>query len=403
MRRLGLGAGISRRVGTRNGPSLDLNFLTGALDSRVTFSRASAAWAFNSAGVLTSRATDVPRFDYDPVTLAAKGLLLEEARTNLLLRSAEFDNATWARVRSDVTPNAVVAPDGTITADKLLESAAVGSAYVEQSATLTATPHTFSVYAKAAEKTFIQIYLVDSGIVAGSTVKVNLSTGAIVSGAGVVQALPNGWYRVSSTGTPLAGAGKVRIVIDEPEDGLGTSGLYLWGAQLEAGAFATSYIPTTTAAVVRAVDICHVLTSAFLFNAEAGTVFAEFTPRGVTGLQTVVYLDDTTNNERMGIRASAGTNAMLAVDGAATQVNASIGTVVAGTTYKVAMSYVLNDFAGCQNGGTVATDTVVTLPTVTRFLIGSRLSGSEVMSGHYRQARYWPTRRSNTDLQALTV
>jgi hypothetical protein len=69
-------------------PSLDLNFLTGILDSRVTFTRASAGWAFNSSGVLTSHATNTPRFDYDPTTLLIKGLLIEAAATNLFLNSA---------------------------------------------------------------------------------------------------------------------------------------------------------------------------------------------------------------------------------------------------------------------------------------------------------------------------
>jgi len=85
---LGLGLGISYRGGGGTRPALDLNFLGGSLDSRVTFTRASAGWAYNSAGTLTSYAINTPRFDYDPVTLAAKGLLIEEARTNLFLNSA---------------------------------------------------------------------------------------------------------------------------------------------------------------------------------------------------------------------------------------------------------------------------------------------------------------------------
>jgi len=97
--------------------ALDLNLTSGTLDSRVTFTRASGGTRFNSSGVLETVASDVPRFDHDPVTLAPRGLLIEGARTNLVQFSEEMDNAYWTKAQSSVTANATAAPSGATTAD----------------------------------------------------------------------------------------------------------------------------------------------------------------------------------------------------------------------------------------------------------------------------------------------
>src|SRR5690606_5381998 len=99
----------------------------GVLAPFVTFTRASEGTYFDSAGTQQTAAVNEPRVDYDPLTLELRGLLVEEQRTNLLLRSQEFDNASWSKVSSSVSANAAVAPDGTLTADKIIVGSGVNN------------------------------------------------------------------------------------------------------------------------------------------------------------------------------------------------------------------------------------------------------------------------------------
>jgi hypothetical protein len=133
-------------------PALDLDFINNPLDSRITFTRASTATFFNSAGVLTSAAVNAPRFDYNPSTLAPRGLLIEEQRTNSELYSEDFANAHWQKNQATVTSNVIIAPDGNLTGDKLITNSGLPNGQVFATVALTAsTTFTFSCFAKAGE------------------------------------------------------------------------------------------------------------------------------------------------------------------------------------------------------------------------------------------------------------
>ena len=130
--------------------------------SIVTASRASARTVTNSAGTLVSRASGEWALDYDPATLAVRGIPVEEQRTNLLLRNQQLDDAAWIRSGlSSVTANAVAAPDGTTTAEKLIEDAGVGVGhFVYQTATIVSgTTYTQSIFAKAGERTQVAMLM----------------------------------------------------------------------------------------------------------------------------------------------------------------------------------------------------------------------------------------------------
>jgi len=223
----------------------------------------------------TSAAYYGPRFDYDPATLAAKGLLVEGSRTNLLTYSQDFrDTATagstrpWTWTRATVSSNTsgTIAPDGTSTASKLIEDTTPSATHtVYQTVSSTAgTAYTFSVYAKAAERTQINIGLFDGTL--NISAYFNLSTGTYISSTGSPTAysitnVGNGWYRVSltgtttpSTGTSLSGYLYPAVSGAIAYTGDGTSGVYIFGAQVELGAFATSYTPTVASSVARAAE-----------------------------------------------------------------------------------------------------------------------------------------------------
>jgi hypothetical protein len=197
--------------------------------------------------------------------------------------------------------------------------------------------------------------------------------------------------RVSLTFTPTAGSLTCTV-----------TGTVKW-ANLELGSFGTSPIITAGSTVTRNADAPQVTSLGAWFNATEGTMFVDFTPWSIGTLQTYVYFDDGTANERMGIRSSAGTNAMLVVDGNVTQTTSTLAALTANTAYKAAMGWKLNDMAGSQNGGTIVTDATATIPTVTAMKIGHRLVSSENANGVVRKVKIYSTRRTNAEIVAMTV
>lgn len=426
---IGLGLGLPV-LGVQHGAfidptlSVDLDFINGPLDSRIAVTRSGTATRVNESGLVEAVAANTARLDHDPVTLARRGLLVEESRANLALWSEDFaTRVEWTKQNGSITSSATTAPDGSANGHKLVENTATSTHLLRQSFTLAAsTTYTASIFAKASERTLFTLLCFDGGSSLLRASHFNLATGTVTQGsttmgggAGVMTALPNGWYRCSVTFTTTTGGANgyfdcrmsnttTPAGTGQSYTGDGASGMFFFGGQLEVGSFTTSYIgPTTTASVTRAVDQVTVPVGAW-FNPDAGTLYADFTPIGVgTGLQHAIYLDDATNNERFGLRSSGVSMAMLAVDGGATQVNIGIGSLVAGNPARVAMGYALNDYAACMNGGTVQNDTAATVPTPTRLLIGTRLTGSEAVNAHFRRARYFKVRKPDADVQGMTA
>lgn len=259
--------GLDKEVAA-SGFSLD--FTGGTLPAGTTFTRASSGTRFNAAGVLVSETTDVARFDYSPSSVGTLlGLLVEPAATNLFKYSEAL--GSWDGP-SNVTigANAVAAPDGATTADKLAETAASGDHRILHSDTAAPNgPVTASVFLKAAERTFALVQISDFAT-AGTETPINLSNGAkgtsTAAGAwsapsAVTQEIGGGYYRASHTATKGAGTQAVPIIFTAT-DILGTtnyagaagSGLYVWGMQVETGSVATSYIPTNGSTTTRAAD-----------------------------------------------------------------------------------------------------------------------------------------------------
>jgi hypothetical protein len=175
--------------------------------------------------------------------------LIEKVRTNLATYSEDFTNAAWSKYQASVTGNSVVAPDGTTTADTLIDNTANDIHVTYQTLSLTAGENTISVYAKANTLSHACIYVYDGANFFISGI-FNLSNGT-VSGAGSIVSAGNGWYRISFTTTIASGSGNVYIALSNGSTityaGTGQS-IYVWGYQAETGV-ATDYIPTTTAAV----------------------------------------------------------------------------------------------------------------------------------------------------------
>lgn len=198
-------------------------------------------------------APNVPR-------ITDKGLLVEEARTNLLLRSREFGNASWVKSATTVTAAQVVAPDGTTTADFLKEDGTTAFHRLGQTITVTAnTAYVASIYAKAGTRRYVWLQPNFSGFTNDGVF--DLQTGAVSGTGASITALGNGWYRCSVSFTTGAATTSLDLrpglstsMAIASYSGDNTSGAYIWQADLQAGSFITSPIPTTTAAATRAAD-----------------------------------------------------------------------------------------------------------------------------------------------------
>jgi hypothetical protein len=275
----------------------------------------------------TTAAVFGARFDHDPITLACKGLLIEESRTNLVF------------------------PSATLTT---------------QTRTVTATAHTLSFY----------------------------GTGTVVlSGARVATVTGTGAFPTHTTLTFTPTAGSLTLTVT------GT----VQFAQLEAGVFPTSYIPTVGASVARSADVCSITGADFtgMYNASQGTMLVNaFTP--ANGDRTVFSADDNTANEMIRLRTE-GTNPFFKVtDGGSDLVAIDAGTVVANTPFKLAGAYKLNNFASSINGGAAVTDTSGTIPTVNRMRIGAGQTGNTIC-GCIVSARYFKKRLDDAKLATITT
>jgi hypothetical protein len=390
-------------------PTLSLDFLPGTLDSRITFTRTTTATFVGSNGLIQSAAINAPRFDFNPATLAPLGLLMEEQRVNLSLYSEQFDNAAWVKLRASITANATTSPDGTASADKLIDDGvSIGVGFINQTITYTNVTHTFSFYAKAGEVTSVTCYIVDTvGVVAASNATINLTNGLVTSGSATVTDAGNGWYRIAVSGLPSAGLGGARILL--PADTATTNGFFIWGAQVEAGAFATSYIPTVAATVTRAADVAAITGAAFSpwFNASEGTIVSETAIYSTAARNSAAYdINDTTGNNRIIYRTitTTSTDQNVIRSGGALIASLVSGVAVTTSPRKAAVAYRASDFALVVNGSTPTAQLSGAVPvSVTQMQLGLAVGPSEWINGHLRRITYYPTRLTDAQLQALTT
>jgi len=383
----------------------------------ITFTRSSTATFVGSNGLIQSAAIDAPRFDFDPVTLAPKGFLIETGRTNLLLYSAEFDNAGWSKTNSTITANATTAPDGTLTGDKhvpaLAATIGVGASEtrVFQSPSATSgTTYTFSIYAKAGEFDQIEFALI---VTPTAVAKFSLTSGTVISGTDAsITPAGNGWYRCAFTVVATAtGALQVRFSAQSStvSVGDGTSGIFVWGAQLEAINFATSYIPTVASTVTRATDGAVMTGTNFSnwFNASEGTFVVSASVMLTTGNRGIYAASDGTNNNRIYLNLTnanpANTNHFISAS-SVTQADVVVSEPIsANTVFRDAFAYRENNVNGATNGVLGTADTSVTLPVVDQFRLGARGDNGNRIEGHLRSITYYPTRLTDAQLQALSV
>jgi hypothetical protein len=243
--------------------------------------RATTATRTNASGLIESTPINEPRLDYS--LGSCPNILLEPQRTNLALRSEEFDNATWVKTRVSVTANSTASPSGAVNADSLIEDTSTATHPMSVGFTALASPYTVTIYAKSNGRNWLNISFLST---ANASAYFDLQNGVLgtigAASTATITSVGNGWYRCSMTATTAAGGNTLAFYLASANNtlsytGNGTSGLFLWGAQLESGAYATSYIPTTSASVTRNADVIsrgNIFTNG-LITASGGTWFVD--------------------------------------------------------------------------------------------------------------------------------
>ena len=355
-------------------------------------------YSYNFGAAPASTAYYGPRFDYDPVTLAPKGLLLEEQRTNLMTWSDDFSNVVWNKLASvTVTANTITSPDGTSNADTIESAGAAQVIY--QTATVTAnTVYTASVYVKLGTMLVSEYKIAIYNATAGAFIAIDITPTAVVSSST--------WTRIDYTFTTPVGCLSVRFYPVRITATVKAT-VYLWGAQLEAGAFPTSYIPTTSASVTRAADNASMTGTNFSswYNQSEGTmVCSSDSPQTTTTAAMNWYLtNNTVDNVMINRKNLSNTISNAVVVGNVAQGDIASGTTIsANTVVRSAFSYKLNDLAISVNGASIGSDNLANIPTVEKLFLGSNASAGQVLNGHIQSIRYYPRRLANGDLQRLT-
>jgi hypothetical protein len=368
-----------------------------------------ASAAFPTSYIPTTTATVTRAADVASIT----GSNFGTTRTNLSLRSEEFDNASWVKASSTVTANTGSAPDGTTTADTFTRTT-TGPNYVTQNFTKAASAiqYTYSIFAKQSVGSFCSIRL-QGTYPSRVDVVFNLSSATISTAAAAfgsftgpsasITPYANGWFRLTVAGTSDATVGLAihasfnsnGAVIDGNDSVSNSAGL-LWGAMLETGSTATAYIPTTTAAV-------SVFESSW-YNQTEGTVFVSAQRAVVPASGSSVWLstvsDGTANNRiQFGYGDTSNGNYATVVGGSVTgQTYPSVSTLLRTGAFAYGSTAAVS-----YNGGSASQFTPSALPTVNQMAIGSfAASGVPYLSGTIKRLTFWPKRLADTTLQQIT-
>ena len=318
----------------------------------------------------TTAAIYLPRYDYSPATTPATplGMLVEESRANLVTYSEQFNNAAWTgsgllAFGSGSTADATVAPSGTTTADLLTENSSTSTHYIDcTSITFTAAKYTISVFAKYNGRRYLTMQgssVVFSTDIASFDLVSGSASFASAGSTATIAAVGNGWYRCSWTITTAAASGVVTLLLSDVSGtrsrsytGDGVSGIYLWGAQVELGAFPTSYIPNNSGSgsVTRAADIVKLTGSALTtIGGTAGTVVEEINLRGTTAAtQYGIYGNSVSPgyfDSALVVKATNGTNVL-----------SSGVTAVVGTAGRFGLAWDASGRAISYSGSAAVTD-----------------------------------------------
>jgi hypothetical protein len=428
-----------------DGSTLTLDFTTGVLDPRLTFTRGSGTnivggvTYVGSDGLVKYAGTNVPRFDHDPTTRAPRGLLLEGAASNLTRSSADLTNATYWTLQTAYAATSNTAgpsPDGTNNASSFTEPSNNSQRSIYQSYSSAAGTYTGSLWAKLSSGSTRYIRLVVSSAAGDfGYVTVNISTGGVQQAASAVGTAtnasatvtpyPSGWYRITLTVTLAAAVNFMFAVptdlssIDTPTTNYGRisylgngSVFLLWGAQLETGAGASSLIPTgasTAQRVAEALTQTSGVSAWATSNTDRSYIIDATIVSNIPGqFPEFLYLKDAGTNRDQHYYYNSSGNAQLYTSGtyATNTWGQTLGSAVAvGSRQKMGFSIVPGTVVRSLNGaaaGNVAGSPPSFQPDALYLGPASQNSGRGG-SIILRLFKYWPTAVPQATLNSITT
>jgi hypothetical protein len=385
------------------------------------FSRASSATVVNQSGLIETVGSGEPRIDFLGNTKGA--LLLEPSRTNLVTYSEDFSQ--WTNTRSSDS-NGFVSPTGGTNATKLISDNTASSSHIIKSSNFTilsGQKYTYSVFVKANQLNYVRLMFTDDSVSKYLSVFFNLTDGTIGTtsdgstatlDSSNIENFGNGWFRCSVSGDlDTITTAHARIYLAEADndftiDGDGVSGVYIYGAQIEQGSYATSYIPTSGSAVTRVADVCNNGANDQVINSTEGVLYFE----GKVKTDTIfaancIAISDGTDANRLSIIMYGNINSIRAsmnVGGVSQfDFNLSSG-YIQEQYYKIAVSYKANDCKLFINGAKILTDTSATMPSLETF---DRLNidlgqGLYDFYGNVKDVKLYNTALTDQELAALT-
>jgi hypothetical protein len=431
--RLGLG-NLLVKGGPLNpdGLSLDLAFaadktLTARKGPTPVFTRASTATFVGSNGLIQSAAIDAPRFDHDPATGESKGLLIEESRTNLISYSENIANVAWSAFASaTASSNQATSPDGEETASRMTANATASSSSRLRVRLINlssgSSQRTASAFIKAGTHDFGFVQLafnkVGVGSIRSSVIRLKFSDGSFVQTGTIegfsasVTPFQNDWYRitisaVSNASLAVEDQALIGLGLSFNKEGdvgefFGTETIFAWGAQLEAGLFPTSYIPTTTAAVTRSADVCSITGGDFtsFYNPLASTAVVRSSFRQNDAGRPFCFNNNATTNTFEVFNGNRVSGSIFS--GGVLQYQQDPNTTMLPTNTFALAAEASNAVA--VTNGVLATAGGGLMPVgIDRLNIGNRADGARNLNGHIARLQYFRKRLPNAKLQTLTT
>ena len=399
-------------------------------DGDFNFSRASAATRINAQGLIETVAVGDNRLNYpllDGTVQTCPHLLLEPQRTNLVTYSEDFSNAAWTKQNTTIIENEIISPDGYTNADAIVDTATNAEHNISRPTNIAVTassPITQSVFLKSGTQPFAMLRNFGVGSQQYFCVVVNLNTGTITktqagtstsNTSATITDYGNGWYRVTATATFATGTlnNPILHLVNSATPTIGTYGevtylgngtnsIFAWGFQLEnASAYATSYIPTLSAATTRIAEVCDGSGNASTFNDSEGVLMAQIGALAEDNSYKSIELSDGTTANRMNIWYWI--DGTLRVDLHSSSIDQFGVFIDCDLTIfnKLLVKYKLNDFSVWLNGFEVYTDTSGVTPIGLSDL-SFDLGGIYPFYGKTKQIQYFDSALTDSELETLT-
>jgi len=380
------------------------------------FSRGSSATVVNKDGLIETVGSGEPRIDYKDNTKGA--LLLEPSRSNLVTYSEGFENSAWNKFRLSVSTDSIISPDGNSNTYEITEDDTNTTHVLRQYFTSLNTDYSFSFFVKSKSgDRYVELNLgrnsrksifdIENGIIISDT-----------TNNAKITSLDNDWYKISISDTVLLSENSYDIRLVDKSSGSdtylgnGTSGVYIYAAQLEQGSYPTSYIPTSGGVVTRLADSCSQTVPDGVIGQTEGTMYAEYyfdatiDNAGGSDRDIVSINDGTFNNIIQLVHYGNGVGSAYKSVYLNARLSSSYVVSIASSAYdsglmKVAGAYKNNDYVLYVNGVQIGTDTNASVPSCS-VINFAKITGTETPTP-INDLKLYNTRLTNSELQALTT